>query len=61
MESSPGIRAGVEMSAALGEWIAPEAVTELTRGQGAFARGVLHDEIGHFGRSAQSLFIGPRG
>lgn len=45
----------------VGEWIALEAVTELTPGQGAFARGVLHDEAGRFGQSAQSLFIGPRG
>ena len=45
----------------VGEWIALEAVTELTPGQGAFARGVLHDEVGRFGQSAQSLFIGPRG
>jgi hypothetical protein len=45
----------------VGEWMAVDAATVIGPTGLGTVSGLLHDEHGHFGRSAQSLIVRPRG
>jgi hypothetical protein len=44
----------------VGEWVALDAATWMTAGQGAMAESALHDTTGRVGRSVQTLLVSER-